>query len=64
MWRFEDGFGKQFAEWVSGVLDIPFTINPTAEYLTDSDEGNNKLDRTPKLLDNVKEFVRKDNAYL
>ena len=45
-------------------MDVPFYINPTAEYLTDRDEGNNKLDRTPKLLDNVKEFVRKDNAYL
>ena len=64
VWRFEDGFGKQFAEWVSEIVDVPFYINPTAEVLTDRDEGINKVDKTPTLLDKVSQFVRRDIEHL
>ena len=60
IWRFEDGLRKPFADWVSDILGIPFTINAWADYKTDPDEGINKLDKTPKLLDNVRQLVRRD----
>ena len=44
IWRYEDGLRKPFADWVSDILGIPFTINAWADYKTDPDEGNNKLD--------------------
>ena len=42
------------------VLETPIHIDAFAEYVTDVDEGVNKLDKTSRLLDNVRRFCCKD----
>lgn len=59
IWRFEDGLGKEFAEWVSDILKITFTIQDVPYRKLTYDESN-KLERTDKLIDNVRKICTKD----
>ena len=58
VWKYEDGMGKEFVRWLSGILDIDFSFSQDVEYLQDSNSG--KLRKTPKLIDNLRQFYRKD----
>jgi len=59
VWRFEDGFGKDFGEWMSGILGVPFTVRDVPYKKLETDETN-KLDRSAKLIDNIRQFWRED----
>ena len=66
IWKFEYGFGDDFREWLNEVVGFDFTLTErkpdssrSLEYL-DSDHTNNKLDKTPALVNNVKALYRKD----
>ena len=66
IWKFEDGFGDDFCEWLNDVVGFDFTFTErkpdssrSLEYL-DSDHTNNKLDKTPALVNNVTALYRKD----
>ena len=58
VWKYEDGMGKEFVRWLSGILDIDFSFSQDVEYLQDSNSG--KLRKTPKIIDNLRQFYRKD----
>ena len=59
LWRFEGGFKEDFGEWMSNVLGVPFkTVNVPYQKLA-YDESN-KLERTDKLIDNIRTICRKD----
>tara|TARA_B100000287_G_scaffold426356_1_gene474125 strand:- start:457 stop:1116 length:660 start_codon:yes stop_codon:yes gene_type:complete len=60
VWKYEDTLGYNFEKWLKEVLDTPIRMDAFAEYVTDVDEGVNKLDKTSRLLDNVRRFCRKD----
>ena len=60
IWKYEDSLGHNFEKWLAEVLETPIHIDAFAEYVTDVDEGVNKLDKTSRLLDNVRRFCRKD----
>jgi len=60
IWKYEDSLGHNFEKWLAEVLETPIHIDAFAEYVTDVDEGVNKLDKTSILLDNVRRFCRKD----
>ena len=59
LWRFEDGFKEEFGEWMSNVLEVPFKIVNVPYQKLAYDESN-KLERTDKLIDNIRTICRKD----
>ena len=59
VWRFEDGFGKDFGEWMSEILKVPFTVSDVPYKKLDTDETN-KLARSAKLIDNIRQLYRKE----
>ena len=60
IWKFEDGLGTNFGNWLSEKLGVPFEIDKYANYAMNRYEGSLKLDRTPKLIDNICKFWRED----
>ena len=59
IWKFEDGFGSDFDEWLSVVLGVEYkTKNVTYDKL-DTDETK-KLKKSAKLVNNIKSLYRKD----
>ena len=59
VWRFEDGFKEEFGDWMSEVLGVPFTVRDVPYKKLETDETN-KLDRSAKLIDNIRQFWRED----
>jgi len=66
IWKFEDGFGDDFCEWLSDVVGFDFTLTErkpdtsrSLEYL-DADHQSKKLDRSAKLVNNITGLYRKD----
>ena len=59
LWRFEDGFKEEFSEWVSNILGVSFRTHDVPYEKLSYDESN-RLDRTDKLIDNIKFLYRKD----
>ena len=59
IWKYEDGMGENFVSWLSGIIGVDLKFDEDIEYPKSRDEGN-KLEKTPKLIDNVKQLYRKD----
>ena len=59
VWKFENGFGKDFADWVSHIIDLPFEILDVTPAKLVIDETN-KVVRSAKIIDNVRNFYRRD----
>lgn len=59
LWKYENGFGVDFAEWVSNILNVPFQVYDVPYKKLASDESN-KLQKTDKLIDNIRKLYRKD----
>ena len=59
VWKFEDGFGIDFNNWMSQILGVEFQVKdvPYKELTTNE---SNKLERSAKLLHNVGNLYRKD----
>ena len=60
IWKFENGLGTDFGSWLGEKLGVPFEIDKYANYAMNRYEGSLKLDRTPKLIDNITKFWRED----
>ena len=60
IWKFEDGLGTDFGDWLGEKLGVSFEIDKYANYAMNRYEGSFKLDRTPKLIDNITKFWRED----
>lgn len=59
LWKYENGFGVDFAEWVGNILNVPFQVYDVPYKKLASDESN-KLQKTDKLIDNIRKLYRKD----
>ena len=59
LWKFEKGLGTDFGYWVSEKLGVPFEIDPYVNYATNDYEGF-KLDKTDKLIHNIRRFCLED----
>ena len=59
LWKFEKGLGTDFGDWVSEKLGVPFEIDPYVNYATNDYEGF-KLDKSDKLIQNIKKFCSED----
>ena len=58
IWKYEDGFGKNFCDWINNILpvDISITPQPTDKHSYDGQ----KLIKTKPLIDNIKKFYHQD----
>ena len=59
LWKFEKGLGTDFGDWVSDKLGVPFEIDPYMNYATNDYEGF-KLDKSDKLIQNIRKFCSQD----
>ncbi len=59
IWKFEKGLGTDFGDWVGEKLGVPFEIDPYVNYATNDYEGF-KLDKSDKLIQNIKKFCSED----
>ena len=58
IWKYEDGMGKEFVSWLSGILGIDFSFDDEIEY--PQDESSIKFKKTPHLIDSVREVYKED----
>ena len=59
IWKMEDGMGENFFSWLRGIVGLDLKWDPDIMYPMHSDEGN-KLEKTDKLIDNLRILYRKD----
>ena len=59
IWKYEDGMGDNFVRWLGDIIGVDLKFDEDIEYPKSRDEGN-KLKKTSKLINNVKQLYRKD----
>jgi len=59
IWKYEDGMGENFVNWLGNLIGVDLKFDEDIDYPKSKDEGN-KLDKTPQIIDNVKQLYRKD----
>ena len=63
IWKFEDGFGSDFDEWVSEIVGVEYTTKDVPYEKLAYGEIK-KLEKTDKLVNNIMSLYRKDYEYL
>ena len=63
IWKFEDGFGSDFDEWVSEIVGVEYTTKDVP-YEKLAYGETKKLEKTDKLVNNIMSLYRKDYEYL
>ena len=63
IWKFEDGFGSDFDEWMSEILGVEYTTKDVP-YEKLAYGETKKLEKTAKLVNNIMSLYRKDYEYL
>jgi len=58
VWKYEDGFGEDFCNWISDIVSFPFSIK--TDLFTPIKLSKNKLKKTDALLKNIKKYYEKD----
>ena len=58
IWKYENGFGKNFCDWINNILLINFSIK--SPYYHKNDYEQPKLIKTKPLIDNIKKFYHQD----
>ena len=61
VWKYENGFGKDFCNWLSNIVSFPFTIKSSNYHRV---ETKDKFKKTKALIDNIKKFYKKDYEYV
>jgi len=59
LWKFEDGLGDDFGNWMSEKLGVQFDIDSSARYVGNKYEDL-KLDKTDKLVENIRKLFSED----
>ena len=55
IWKYEDGMGENFVNWLGDLIGVDLKFDEDIDYPKSKDEGN-KLDKTPQIIDNVKQL--------
>ena len=58
IWKYENGFGEKFCDWINTILPINFSIKTQA--YSKVNENQPRLIKTKALINNIKKFYRKD----
>ena len=64
IWKFEDGFGEDFEEWISEVIGVPFKVHHDVKAAKLTTDETKKLKKSAKLVNNIKALYRKDIEHL
>ena len=59
VWKYENGFQQDFSDWMTSILGIDFKIEKLKYSSLTTDESN-KVQRRPKIIQNVKRLYAKD----
>ena len=59
IWKFENGISKEFISWLSNIVGVNLKLYEDVDYQKVSDESN-KLERTQRLENNIREVYRND----
>ena len=59
VWKFENGFGDNFTNWLSGIVGVDLTFDKEVQYPKQRDEGN-KFNLTSKHIDNIRDYYSED----
>jgi hypothetical protein len=59
IWRYENGFGEKFCDWINDILPINFSIK-TDVYEKRNYDQSPGLIKTKPLIDNIKKFYHQD----
>ncbi len=59
IWKFENKFRDNFGSWIEKILEVPFKIHDVPYNKLSTDEDN-KIVRSDKIIDNLRNFYRKD----
>ena len=60
IWKFENGFGDDFAKWVSHIVDRDIMIKADVQVDKLPTNESRKVKRSAKLIDNVRNLYRRD----
>ena len=60
IWKFENGFGDDFAKWVSHILEMDIMIKADVQVDKLPTNESRKVKRSAKLIDNVRNLYRRD----
>ena len=60
IWKFENGFGDDFAKWVSDILDMDIMIKADVQVDKLPTNESRKVKRSVKLIDNLRNLYRRD----
>ena len=62
IWKFEDGIGDKFSNWISNIVGVNIKMNPNLQYWVSDDMTfwANKLKKTDTLVKSIKTFYKKD----
>ena len=60
IWRYENGLGRRFSKWLSGIVGMDIKMNAFLKYPMNNRERTSQLARTDKLVDNIKKMYNED----
>ena len=60
IWKFENGFGDDFAKWVTHILEMDIMIKSDVQVDKLPTNESRKVKRSAKLIDNVRNLYRRD----
>ena len=58
IWKYENGFGEKFCDWINNILSIDFSIKTQTYQKENYDQLG--LIKTEALINNIKKFYHKD----
>jgi len=59
IWKYENGFGKKFCDWINNILSINFSIKPQVYDQANYDQSPGLI-KTKSLINNIKKFYHQD----
>jgi len=59
IWKYENGFGEKFCDWINNILPINFSIKTHVYGKRNYDQSPGLIKTTP-LIDNIKKFYHQD----
>jgi len=59
IWKYEDGFGEKFCDWINNILPVNFSIKTDFYHKAEYDQAPGLI-KTKALTDNIKKFYRQD----
>jgi len=59
IWKYENGFGKKFCDWINNILPINFSIKTHVYDQVDYDQSPGLI-KTQSLVNNIKKFYHQD----